>query len=49
MMTVKAAAERMGISDSLVYELCAYGSLPHIRILDLKRQFALRLKNDLDP
>ncbi len=32
MMTVKAAAERMGISDSLVYELCACGSLPHVRI-----------------
>jgi excisionase family DNA binding protein len=32
MMTVKSAAERMGISDSLVYELCACGSLPHVRI-----------------
>jgi excisionase family DNA binding protein len=32
MMTVKAAAERMGISDSLVYELRACGLLPHIRI-----------------
>jgi len=32
MMTVKTAAERMGISDSLVYELCAGGSLPPARI-----------------
>lgn len=32
MMTVKQAAERMGISESLVYELCACGSLPHVRI-----------------
>lgn len=32
MLTVKAAAERMGVSDSLVYELCACGSLPHVRI-----------------
>lgn len=32
MLTVKAAAERMGISESLVYELCACGSLPHVRI-----------------
>ena len=32
MMTVKTAAERMSISDSLVYELCACGLLPHIRI-----------------
>jgi excisionase family DNA binding protein len=32
MLTVKAAAVRMGISESLVYALCACGSLPHIRI-----------------
>jgi excisionase family DNA binding protein len=32
MMTVKAAAERMSISESLVYELCACGSLRHVRI-----------------
>jgi excisionase family DNA binding protein len=32
MMTVQAAAERMGISSSLVYELCACGSLTHVRI-----------------
>ncbi len=31
-MNVRQAAERMGISDSLVYELCACGSLPHVRI-----------------
>ncbi len=32
MLTVKAAAERMGISGSLVYELCACGLLSHVRI-----------------
>ena len=32
MLRVKAAAERMGISESLVYELCACGALPHVRI-----------------
>ena len=32
MLRVKAAAERMGISESLVYELCACGSLSHVRI-----------------
>jgi excisionase family DNA binding protein len=32
MMTVKAAAKRLGVSDSLVYELCACGALPHVRI-----------------
>jgi excisionase family DNA binding protein len=32
MMTVKSAAARMGVSESLVYELCACGALPHVRI-----------------
>jgi len=31
-LNVRQAAERMSISDSLVYELCACGSLPHVRI-----------------
>jgi excisionase family DNA binding protein len=32
MLRVKDAAKRMGISESLVYELCASGVLPHVRI-----------------
>lgn len=32
MMTVKAAAKKMAVSESLVYELCACGALPHIRL-----------------
>jgi excisionase family DNA binding protein len=32
MLTVKQAAERLGVSDSLVYEWCAAGALPHFRI-----------------
>lgn len=32
MMRVKEAAKRMGISESLVYDLCAAGVLPHVRI-----------------
>ena len=32
MLRVKDAARRMGVSESLVYELCACGALPHIRI-----------------
>ncbi len=32
MLNVKQAAEKMGISESLVYELCACGVLPHVRI-----------------
>jgi excisionase family DNA binding protein len=31
MLTVRQAAERLGISDSLVYEWCAEGLLPHYR------------------
>ena len=32
MLRVKDAAKRLGISESLVYELCAAGALPHARI-----------------
>lgn len=31
MLTVKQAAVRLGISESLVYEWCAEGVLPHYR------------------
>jgi excisionase family DNA binding protein len=31
MLTVKQAAERVGISESLIYEWCAEGVLPHYR------------------
>ena len=31
MLTPKQAAERIGVSDSLVYEWCAAGLLPHYR------------------
>lgn len=32
LMTVKSAAQRLAVSQSLLYELCASGSLPHVRI-----------------
>jgi excisionase family DNA binding protein len=32
MLTVKRAAERAGVSVSLIYSLCAEGRLPHIRL-----------------
>lgn len=32
LLTVKSAAQRLCISQSLLYELCASGSLPHVRI-----------------
>jgi excisionase family DNA binding protein len=31
MLTVKAAAKKIGISVSLIYELCAGGQLAHFR------------------
>jgi excisionase family DNA binding protein len=31
MLTPKQAAERLGVSDSLIYEWCAEGVLPHYR------------------
>jgi len=30
-LTVKAAAERIGVSESLIYEWCQHGILPHYR------------------
>ena len=46
MMKVKAVAERMGISDSLVYELCACGALPHVRIGRPGSRGCIRLTED---
>jgi excisionase family DNA binding protein len=30
-LTAKQAADRVGVSDSLIYEWCAQGILPHYR------------------
>ncbi len=32
MLTPKQVAEKLGVSDSLVYEWCAEGLLPHYRV-----------------
>lgn len=49
MLTVAQAAERLGISDSLVYELCASGALPHVRLGRPGRRGVIRLDPvDLD-
>ncbi len=32
MLTPKQVAARVGVSDSLVYEWCAHGLLPHYRM-----------------
>lgn len=31
-ITVKQAATRLGVSKSLIYQLCAIGKLPHYRV-----------------
>ena len=31
-LTVKQAASRLGVSKSLIYQLCALGKLPHYRV-----------------
>jgi excisionase family DNA binding protein len=31
MLTPRQAAERIGVSDSLIYEWCSSGQLPHYR------------------
>lgn len=31
MLTPKQVAERLGVSDSLIYEWCSEGTLPHYR------------------
>jgi len=48
-LNVRQAAERMGISDSLVYELCACGSLLHVRIGRPGSRGCIRITNaDID-
>ena len=32
MLTVKQAAQKMGVCEAIVYACCANGSLPHYRI-----------------
>jgi excisionase family DNA binding protein len=32
LISVKAAAKKIGVSQALVYQLCAEGTLPHYRV-----------------
>ncbi len=49
LLTPKQAAERVGVSDSLVYEWCADGLLPHYRFGRKNRRGCIRIDaNDLD-
>jgi excisionase family DNA binding protein len=44
MLTVKAAAERAGVSVSLIYSLCAEGRLPHVRLGREGRRGTIRIR-----
>ena len=43
MMSPKQAAEKIGVSDSLVYEWCAAGLLPHYRLGRKGRRGCIRI------
>ena len=48
-LTVKQAAERAGVSDSLIYECCAEGRLPHYKLGRKGRRGTIRIEEaDLD-
>jgi excisionase family DNA binding protein len=49
MITAKQAAERLGVSDSLIYEWCAQGLLKHYRFGGKGRRGCIRIEEaDLD-
>lgn len=49
LVTVKQAAERIGVSDSLVYEWCANGLLKHYRFGGKGKRGCIRIEQaDLD-
>lgn len=49
MLTVKDAAARAGVSDSLIYAWCADGTLPHVRVGRKGRRGHIRIDAaDLD-
>lgn len=43
MLTPKTAAERLGVSISLVYSLCSSGVLPHFRFGNKNRRGSVRI------
>jgi excisionase family DNA binding protein len=43
MLTPKQAAEKIGVSDSLIYEWCAAGLLPHYRFGRKGRRGCIRI------
>jgi excisionase family DNA binding protein len=45
-MNVKATAQRMEMSKSLVYKLCQEGRLPHTRIGQQGKRGAIRISEE---
>jgi excisionase family DNA binding protein len=45
MMTVKQAAEQLGVSESLVYEWCAQGLLKHYRFAGKGKRGCIRIEH----
>lgn len=44
MITVKRAAEQLGVSESLVYEWCAQGLLKHYRFGGTSKRGCIRIE-----
>lgn len=47
MLTPKQVAERVGVSDSLVYEWCAQGLLKHYRFGGKGRRGCIRIESTI--
>lgn len=45
-LTVKQAAERLKVSQSLIYDLCARGILPHIHLDRSTKRGTIRIDPD---
>ena len=49
MLTVKSAAEKLGISEAMIYGWCASGRLAHLRLGGAKKRGSIRIQEaDLD-
>jgi excisionase family DNA binding protein len=46
LLTVKMVAEQAGVSPGLIYELCARGVLPHVRLGRPGRRGTIRIDPD---
>ena len=49
MLTVKAAAEKLGISEAMIYGWCASGRLAHLRLGGAEKRGSIRIQeSDLE-